>query len=93
MSQPLAAAASGDSLDWKDYDAPTITQRVTSRVAPGSIILFHNAALHTPEALPGILEYLLQEGYNIVPVSQLILSGECGTDYIIDHTGRQCPAE
>lgn len=93
MSQPLAAAASGDSLDWKDYDAPTITQRVTSRVAPGSIILFHNAALHTPEALPGILEYLLQEGYNIVLVSQLILSGEYGTDYTIDHAGRQCPAE
>ena len=78
-----------DSLDWKDYDAPTITQRVTSKVAPGSIVLFHNAALHTPEALPGILEYLLQEGYDVVPISQLILPG----DYTLDHTGRQCPAE
>ena len=37
-----------DSLDWKEYDAATITQRVTSRVQPGSIMLFHNAALHTP---------------------------------------------
>ncbi|MBQ2925360.1 MAG: polysaccharide deacetylase family protein, partial [Ruminiclostridium sp.] len=82
-----------DSLDWKDYDAPTITDRVTSKVGPGSIVLFHNAALHTPEALPGILEYLLQEGYDIVPISQLILPGEYGTDYTIDHTGRQCPAE
>ena len=81
-----------DSLDWKDYDAPTITQRVTSRVAPGSIVLFHNAALHTPEALPGILEYLLQNGYQVVPVSQLILPGQCGTDFTIDHTGRQIPA-
>ena len=80
-----------DSLDWKDYDAATITQRVTEKVGPGSIVLFHNAALHTPEALPGILEYLLQEGYDIVPISQLILQGECGTDYTIDHTGRQCP--
>ena len=52
-----------DSLDWKDYDAATITQRVTSSVGPGSIVLFHNAALHTPEALPDILEYLLGEGY------------------------------
>ena len=82
-----------DSLDWKDYDAATITQRVTSKVGPGSIVLFHNAALHTPEALPGILEYLLQEGYRIVPISQLILQGDCGEDYIIDHTGRQCPVE
>ena len=80
-----------DSLDWKDYDAATITQRVTEKVGPGSIVLFHNAALHTPEALPGILEYLLGQGYSIVPVSQLVLSGEEGTDDTIDHTGRQCP--
>lgn len=89
----LAAAANGDSLDWKDYDAPTITQRVTSKVGPGSIILFHNAALHTPEALPGILEHLIQEGYEIVPISQLILPGEYNKDFTIDHTGRQCPGE
>ncbi len=76
-----------DSLDWKDYDAATIRQRVTSRARPGSIILFHNAALHTPEALPGIIEYLLAEGYTLVPVSELLLSGDC----YIDHTGRQCP--
>ena len=91
--QGIASIASGDSLDWKDYDAATITDRVTSRVGPGSIVLFHNAALHTPEALPAILEYLLQEGYDIVPISQLILPGTCGEDYTIDHTGRQCPME
>jgi len=77
-----------DSLDWKDLSAPEITKRVTSKVQPGSIVLFHNAALHTPEALPGIIEYLLQEGYTFLPISQLLLEGE----YTIDHTGRQCPA-
>ena len=81
----------GDSLDWKDLSAPDITKRVTSKVQPGSIVLFHNAALHTPEALPGIIEQLLQEGYTFVPISQLILPGACGQDYTIDHTGRQCP--
>ena len=86
--QRIAAAASGDSLDWKELPASEITQRVTSKVQPGSIVLFHNAALHTPEALPAILEYLLQEGYTIVPISQLLLTGE----YTMDHTGRQCPA-
>ena len=80
-----------DSLDWKDLPASEITQRVVSKVQPGSIVLFHNAALHTPEALPGIIETLLQDGYTFVPISQIILSGECGTDYTIDHTGRQCP--
>ena len=78
-----------DSLDWKDLSAADITKRVTSKVQPGSIVLFHNAALHTPEALPSILEYLLQEGYDVVPISQLILTG----DYTLDHTGRQCPAQ
>ena len=81
-----------DSLDWKDLSAPEITKRVTEKVQAGSIVLFHNAAKHTPEALPTILESLLQQGYTFVPISQLILPGECGTDYTLDHTGRQCPA-
>ncbi len=77
-----------DSLDWKDLDADTIYKRVTSRVAPGSIVLFHNAALHTPEALGAIIEYLLGNGYTVVPVSELILDGQTVTD----HAGRQRPA-
>lgn len=74
-----------DSLDWKDLSAEEIYQRVTSKAQAGSICLFHNAALHTPEALPSIIEYLLSEGYDIVPVSQLIYT----ENYTIDHTGRQ----
>ena len=81
-----------DSLDWKDLSAEEITKRVVSRVQPGSIVLFHNAALHTPEALPAILETLLQEGYTFVPISQLLLPGAYNTDYTIDHTGRQLAA-
>ena len=61
---------------------------MTSRVRQGSIVLFHNAALHTPEALPDILDYLLAEGYKIVPISKILLT----CDYTIDHEGRQCPA-
>ena len=80
-----------DSLDWKDISAQEIARRVTQKVQPGSIVLFHNAALHTPEALPGILETLIREGYTFVPISQLILDGEYNADYTIDHTGRQCP--
>jgi len=79
-----------DSLDWKDLSATEITQRVVSRVQPGSIVLFHNAAKHTPAALPSVIEGLLQKGYALVPISELIMPGECGTDYTMDHTGRQC---
>ena len=69
-----------------------IVKRVTEKVQPGSIVLFHNAAKHTPEALPAILETLLQEGYTFLPISDLLLPGQYGQDYTIDHTGRQCPA-
>ena len=75
-----------DSLDWKGLSADEITQRVLRGVKPGSIVLFHNAAKHTPEALPSVIEYLLQNGYIIVPVSELLLQG----DYEMDHTGRMC---
>ena len=78
-----------DSLDWKDYDAATICKRVTDKVQPGSIVLFHNAALHTPAALPDVLECLIQSGLTVVPISQLIYT----ENYTIDHTGRQYPAE
>ena len=62
---------------------------MTENVEPGSIVLFHNAAEHTPEALPAIIESLLADGYTIVPIGELLLSG----DYEIDHTGRQYRAE
>ncbi len=75
-----------DSLDWKGISAAEIRRRVLDRVQPGSIVLFHNAAENTPEALPALLEALLADGYRIVPVSQLLLRG----DTYIDNTGRQC---
>ena len=75
-----------DSLDWKDLSAAEILRRVTDKVESGSIVLFHNAAKHTPEALPSVIEYLLGNGYTIVPVSELLLTG----DYEMDHTGRMC---
>ncbi|MBQ3262618.1 MAG: polysaccharide deacetylase family protein [Oscillospiraceae bacterium] len=77
-----------DSLDWKGISAEEISSRVLSKVQPGSIVLFHNAAEHTPEALAGIIESLQADGYTIVPISELILTG----DYTIDSTGCQIPS-
>ena len=76
-----------DSLDWKGLSAAEITQRVLDRIQPGSIVLFHNAAEHTPEALPEILDTLQRQGYRIVPISSLLLEG----DTFLDATGCQCP--
>ena len=54
-----------DSLDWKGISAAEITKRVTGKVGPGSIVLFHNAGEHTPEALPEILRWMKQEGFEV----------------------------
>lgn len=78
-----------DSLDWKEKGAAHETERVLTKAKAGSIILFHNDAKYTPQALPGILEGLIQKGFSFVPVSQLILT----ENYQIDHTGRQCPMQ
>lgn len=47
--------------------------------------MFHNDAQYTPQALDTIIKGLKQKGYEIVPVSELIIRG----NYDIDHEGRQ----
>lgn len=75
-----------DSLDWKDTaTVESIVSRVTGKVQNGSIVLFHNDAEHTPEALPIILEKLLSEGYTFVKIADLIYQD----GYTLDHTGKQ----
>ena len=76
-----------DSLDWKENATPdSICKRVTSKVKNGSIVLFHNDADHTPEALPTILKCLKDEGYKFVFISDLIYK----ENYEIKHDGTQC---
>lgn len=78
-----------DSLDWKDLSADEIYERVVNNVENGSIVLFHNAALNTPEALGRILETLSNEGYSFVTVEKLIYK----TNYTLDNTGKQIQLE
>ena len=76
-----------DSLDWKNYGKQEMIDRVLKHknLSPGSIILLHNATKYTKDALPAIIEGIKGKGYEIVPVSELIIKQE----YTIDHTGRQ----
>lgn len=76
-----------DSLDWKDLSASEIATRVTSRVKSGSIILMHNNGLHTAEAVPVILQTLIERGYTFVPVGELIYR----QNFTVDSQGRQQP--
>lgn len=76
-----------DSLDWKGYDAATLVHKVLDHkhLGDGTIILLHNGAKHTAEALPQIIEGLKEKGFQIVPISKLIYK----SDYKLDHEGRQ----
>ena len=75
-----------DSRDWMEgHTAEKITQDATKNVQNGSIILFHNAAVNTPAALPNIIENLKSQGYSFVKISDLIIK----ENYTIDHAGRQ----
>ena len=76
-----------DSLDWKDYGTESIIKTVTQHKAlnNGAIILMHNGAKYTKDALETVITTLQQDGYEIVPISQLIYKD----NYHMDHTGKQ----
>ena len=76
-----------DSLDWKDYGADSIIDTVLNHknLDNGAIILCHNNAKYTAEALERLITGLKEKGYEIVPVSDLIYKD----DYHMDVTGKQ----
>lgn len=74
-----------DTLDWKGYSGVDICERVMSKVQNGSIILCHNNADHVLDALPLMLERLLNAGYEVCAVGDLIME----EDYYIDNLGIQ----
>lgn len=78
-----------DSLDWKDYGVESIIKTVTQNehLGNGSIILCHNGAKYTAQALETLITTLKDAGYEFVPVSELIYRDH----YHMDHEGRQIP--
>lgn len=76
-----------DSLDWKNYGVDSIVEKVLNHkhLGNGSIILMHNGAKYTKDALEAVIVGLKEKGYEIVPISELIYQEEYG----IDHEGRQ----
>ena len=76
-----------DSLDWKDYGVDSIIKTVTQHKAlgNGSIILCHNGAKYTAQALDTMITTLKEAGYTFVPLSELIYKD----NYYMNHEGRQ----
>lgn len=76
-----------DSLDWKDYGVNSIVDTILNNeeLKNGAIILMHNGAKYTKDALEEVITGLQDKGYEIVPISQLIYKDH----FHMDVTGRQ----
>lgn len=76
-----------DSLDWKNEGVDAIIRKLGSEDSyhPGNIILFHNGADFTVEALDTVLKITKQKGLRCVRVSDLIYE----KDFYVDSRGRQ----
>lgn len=76
-----------DSLDWKNRGAEDIIKQCTKSIENGDIVLFHNDSQYILNALPTVLNHYQDLGFSIIPVSQILLSGET----TIDVQGKQHP--
>ena len=76
-----------DSLDWKGLSASEIAGRVCTRSKEGSIVLFHNNSDNIIAGLRLVLEYYKNNGYQVVPVGELIYQDH----YAINQQGIQIP--
>lgn len=76
-----------DSLDWQNKGIDSIIETVTEHknLGNGSIVLCHNGAEYTAAALDTLINTLEEQGYEIVPLSELIYRDE----YHLNHEGRQ----
>ena len=74
-----------DSLDWKGVKSEKMASRILNKAKEGSIVLMHNDGEHTVEALPAIIEGLINKGYTLVTIGDLIYK----ENYTIDNTGKQ----
>ncbi len=59
------------------------------KLGNGSIVLFHNDTRDTPKCLDTIIKGLKEKGFEIVPISQLIIKD----NYRMNGEGRQIPNE
>ncbi|MFW6287441.1 MAG: polysaccharide deacetylase family protein [bacterium] len=75
-----------DSHDWMEPGVDYIVDRVLGNASSGDIILMHNNAPDTAEALRRIIPQLKDKGLNIVPLSKLVFKDNY---YIESFSGRQ----
>lgn len=74
-----------DSGDWLLQGADSVIETVTGSVSNGDIVLFTDndaTASQTVEALPQLIDRLLESGYKLVTISELIATDDDLADAI-----------
>jgi peptidoglycan/xylan/chitin deacetylase (PgdA/CDA1 family) len=62
-----------DSGDWQlGITTQQIVENVTSQFCPGAIVVMHGSQAHNRAAVPLILDYLAEQGYQAVTLSELL---------------------
>lgn len=82
-----------DSGDWLLQGADSVIETVTGSVSNGDIVLFTDndaTASQTVEALPQLIDRLLESGYKLVTISELIATDDDLAD-AIDVSTPGCP--
>lgn len=74
-----------DTLDWKYHNSTRISNNILKKASDGDIILMHDIYTATANSLDIVIPKLLEEGYQLVTVSELFyykdLSLENGKSY------------
>lgn len=61
-----------DSLDWKSKNEAAIFTEIQHQTSDGAIILMHDIHQPSVNSLPKVIEYLKEQGYSFVTVSELL---------------------
>ena len=74
-----------DTLDYKGLTGDEMWNRLNGKLKSGDIILMHNGTKHTADSLDMLIKNIKKEGYEIVPVGELIYKD----NYKINSAGTQ----
>ena len=74
-----------DTLDYTGITGNEMWQKLESKLSNGSIILTHNGTKHTADSLEMLIKNIMNKGFKIVKVSELLYK----ENYIIDNNGAQ----
>jgi len=71
-----------DPRDWQVRNADTVYNNIMSKAKNGAIVVLHDTHKTTVDAMERVIPDLIEAGYKIVTVSELLQSTEPGTVYL-----------